>query len=161
MKMGPDEVPPVVFAVAKGSKVMLANRALVVIEEVEPAYLVRAVVGAITGADAAIVGHHVEPFLVMRGRIDGADILAWSGFTMLAEHGLDDDLGVVYPRLELLLAIPFECIEKLAVRLGAMGCGERMAGVIAVDAQPMHLAPAADLILADDEIGRASCRERV
>src|SRR5206468_6499690 len=52
------------------------RRQVVVFQEVEPADLVRAVVAAIPGADAAVIDHHVQALGVVQGRRDGTDDLA-------------------------------------------------------------------------------------
>ena len=41
--------------------------------------------------DAAVVGHHVEAFVAVRGGGDGADFFARRVFAVHAEHGLVDD----------------------------------------------------------------------
>src|SRR5262249_51826243 len=51
-------------------------RALVEVEIVEAAYLIRAVVRAIPRADAAVVGHRVDAFLVVHGGVDGTNTFA-------------------------------------------------------------------------------------
>src|ERR1043166_2943521 len=77
----------------------------------------------------------------MNRRVHRTNIFAWRGFAMLAEHRLRDDLHVVNPFLELLLVVSFKSIERLF--LG------RIARVITINAQPVHLASAANQILAD------------
>src|SRR4051812_32237450 len=64
----------------------------------------------------------------MHGRVDRAHALARSAFAMLAKHWLEHDLGIV----------------GRGLRVG------RRAAEITVDAKPVHLAAAADLLLADD-----------
>src|SRR6185436_14525559 len=88
--------------------------------EVEPPHLVGAVVAAVAGADAAVVGHLVEPLEAVRGGRHRADHLAGG---VLAVHAGD------------------RLVEHRARRLV-------VAGVVLVDAQPVHLAAAEDLVLA-------------
>src|SRR5664280_1838210 len=82
--------------------------------------LVRAVVRAVPGPDAAVVGHLVDAFLAVRRRGDGADDLAGSLLAVHAHDGL-----VVHGRV----------------------LGRTL--VVAVDADPVHLAAATHLVLAD------------
>jgi hypothetical protein len=92
--------------------------------EVEAAHFVRAVVGAVPRADTAVVDHVVQPFVAVRGRADRADHLAGGVFALHARHGLE---------------IGFRVVRRTAV--------------IGVHAQPVHLAPAQHLFLADDRDG--------
>src|SRR5947199_3393245 len=93
-------------------------------EEVEAAHLVRAVVRAVPRAYAAVVDLVVEALVAVDGGGDRADGLARR---VLALHA-GDRLVVRLQRLRLL----------------------GVAGVVAVHADPVHLAAAADLVLADD-----------
>ena len=68
--------------------------ALVVIEEIESTNLVRAIVRAIAGADAAIVGHRVEAFFVVHRRIHRAYGLTRRELAMHTEHWLQGNLGI-------------------------------------------------------------------
>src|SRR5262249_48950170 len=92
-----------------------------VLEEVEAPDLVGAVVRAVARAHAAVVDHVVEALGAVGGRRHGADQLAGGVLALHAGHRLEERLGV-----------------------------GRVAPVIAVDAQPVHLAAAEDLVLADD-----------
>ena len=67
------------------------GRVLREVEEVEPPHLVRAVVRAVAGADAAVVHHHVQALAVVHGRRHRADLLARRVLALLAGHGLEDD----------------------------------------------------------------------
>ena len=89
-------------------------------QEVEPAHLVRAVVRAVARADAAVVDHVVQAFVVVDGRGHRADHLARRVLALLAGHRLVIGVGVL-----------------------------EVAGVVAVDPQPVHLAAVEDLLLAD------------
>src|SRR3954471_22135919 len=93
----------------------------VVLEEVETAHLVRAVVAAIPRADAAVVGHLVQSLVAVDGGVDRADVLARRGLAVHAAERLGDHLGI--------LDRPRE---------------------VAVDADPLHLPTSHDLRLADD-----------
>src|SRR5262249_26858242 len=96
-----------------------AGRRLVgVVVEVESTDLVRAVVRAVLRADAAVVRHLVEPLGAMRRRPDRADDLAGGVLAVLAHDRLEVDVGV-------LRILPL---------------------VIAVDAEPVHLARGQDLV---------------
>src|SRR4029079_19045846 len=88
--------------------------------EVEAAHLVRAVVAAVAGADAAVVDHLVQALVAVDGGVDRADVLAGRRLAVDAPERLIDDLGVL----------------------------ERP-GVVPVDADPLHLAALADVLLAD------------
>ena len=90
-------------------------------KEVEPADLVRAIVGAVPGADAAVVDHGVDAFRRVHGRPHGTDLLARGVFTMLAGHRLEVGAGRGQVALE-----------------------------VGVDPEPLHVAPDLDLLLADD-----------
>src|SRR5262249_43058221 len=91
-----------------------------VMEVVEPPDLVGAGVGAVAGADAAVVDHVVQPLGAVYGRADGADELAGG---LLAVHAGD--------RLVVGLRVPLAPLE------------------IAVHADPVHRVAARDLVLAD------------
>src|SRR5215208_3463643 len=105
-----------------GERVLLTVR-LAVADPVEVADLVRAVVGAVAGADAAVVHLDVEPVRRVVGRVDGEDRLAGRGAAVLAEHRHD-------ARLEVR-------VETLVLVLGAL--------VVALQPDPRHLAPAGDV----------------
>ena len=96
-------------------------RVVVVLEEVETPHLVGAVVRAIAGADAAVVDHVVEALGAVHRGGDGADHLAGRLLALHAGHGLKMHRGLLRSAVE-----------------------------IAVDTNPVHLAPARDLVLADD-----------
>jgi hypothetical protein len=97
------------------------GRELGVLQVVEAAHLVGAVVGAVAGADAAVVDHHVQALAVVDRRGDRADRLARRLLAVLAGHRHVEEVGVVEP-----------------------------AAVVGVDADPVHLAPDQHLVLADD-----------
>src|SRR5581483_678995 len=92
-----------------------------VVEEVEAANLVRAVVRAVARADAAVVGHVVQTFAAVRRGANRADRLARRVLALHARHGLVVDLGI-----------------------------RDVAAVVAIDADPVHLALAPHFVLADD-----------
>src|SRR5690606_8346550 len=92
-----------------------------VIEEVEPPNLVRAIVGAIPRADAAVVHHVVQAFVGMRRGGHGTNLFARRVFALLAGHDLEDQLGIVH-----------------------------IAREIAIEADPVHFAAAHHLFLADN-----------
>src|SRR6202041_190302 len=99
-----------------------ARRLVIRVEiEVEPADLVRTVVGAIPRADAAVVGHVVQALGVVRGGADRADIFARCVFALHAGQRLVIHLGIVQ--------VPAE---------------------IGVNANPVHGATARHLIFAHD-----------
>lgn len=81
---------------AEGTFVEVADFAFIPIEEVESADFVWAVICAISGTDAAIVGHDIEAFFVVDGGVDGADGFAWGHLAVLAEHGHKRGLGVFW-----------------------------------------------------------------
>src|SRR4029079_3037336 len=91
-----------------------------VVEEVEPPHLVRAVVAAVAGADAAVVDHLVDALVAVDGGVHRADVLARRGLAVLAGQRLDHQLGI----------------------------GELALGVSS-DAYPLHLATLAHVLLAD------------
>src|ERR1700733_4578223 len=88
-------------------------------QEIEPQHLVGAVVGAIAGAHAAVVDHGVEAFRRVYRSAHRANLLARSILAMLAGHRLE-----VGARR-----------RQIALEIG-------------VDAQPLHVAPDAHLLLA-------------
>ncbi len=90
-------------------------------QEVEPPHLVRAVVRAVARAHAAVVDHVVQPLLVVDRRRDGTHHFARCVLALHAGDGLVVHRGVV-----------------------------EVALVVAVDADPVHLAPRGDLLLAHD-----------
>ena len=92
-----------------------------VVEEVEAPDLVGAVVRAVAGADAPVVDHHVQALAVVHGGRDRAHLLARRVLALHAGHRLEHR-----PRLR------------------------RLAGEVAVDPEPGHLAAAAHLVAADD-----------
>src|SRR5262245_36386786 len=90
------------------------------LKEIETPHLVGTVIRAVARADATVVNHVVEPLAAVDRRHDWADQLARRVLAVHAGHRLKIRVWVVYaPR------------------------------VIAVDAQPMHLAAAGHLLLAD------------
>ncbi len=101
--------------------------ALVIIEEIEAAHLVRAVVRAIARADAAVVGHRVEAVLGMHGGVDRANRFAGSQLALEAGDGLRHQCGIVRVEIVVLLG-----------------------GEVAIHTDPMHFAALGDLFLADD-----------
>jgi hypothetical protein len=90
-------------------------------EEIEATHLVRTVVRTIPRADAAVVDHVVQAFVVVDGRIDRTHDLARRSFTMHAGNRLVNDVRIV--------EIAFE---------------------VAIDANPLHLAAFDDFFFADD-----------
>ncbi len=88
-------------------------------------HLVGAVARAGAGSDAAVIDHEVQALVVMQRRLDRAAHFAGRLLAMHAGNGLEMRVGVVEP-----------------------GAGLQ-ARVIAVDAQPMHLAADRHLLLAD------------
>ncbi len=118
-------VVQVVVVVEKGPRLPLAilntKRPAVVVVVVEPTHLVRAVVRAVTGANAAVVGHEVQPLLIMHRGVHRADTLARRILAVLAGNTLIAHLRVVL--------IPRE---------------------IAVDPNPRHLPANGNLMLADN-----------
>src|ERR1019366_4306249 len=89
-------------------------------QEVEAPYLIRTVVGAVPSANAAVVDHGVEPLGRMHRGAHWANLLAGSVLAMLAIH-------------------------RLKVR--ARRC--QVAFKVRIDAQPLHVASDAHLLLAD------------
>ncbi len=92
-----------------------------VVEIVETPHLVRAVVGTVPRTDAAVVDHVVQAFLAVDRRGDRADLFARRILAVMTRHRLMHRLGIV-----------------------------QLAAEVPVDAQPMHLASPADLLLAHD-----------
>src|SRR5262249_53184376 len=74
-----------------------------VVEEVEAPRVVRAVVAAIAGADAAVVDHLVQALVAVDGGVDRADVLARRRLAMHAGERLDDQLGI--GELPLVVAV--------------------------------------------------------
>src|SRR5205085_11490552 len=103
----------------------------VVIEEIEAPDLEGTVVRAIPGADAAVVGHDVQPVFAVNGRVYRANRFARRVFAVLAHHRFVHDLGV----LRILALV---LVEGLLAR------------VIAVEPQPMHGPAVAHLEFAHD-----------
>src|SRR5205814_1822934 len=89
-------------------------------EEIEAADLVRAVIRAVARADTAVVDHVVQPFDAVDCRADRAHHFARRVLALHARH-------------------------RLEIGFGTTG----RAAVIRVDPDPVHLAPAQHLILAD------------
>src|SRR5262249_49399281 len=89
-------------------------------EEVEAAHLVGAVVRAETRAHAPVVDLDVQAFAVVNRRADGTHGLARRVLAVHARHGLEEHARCLHRSL-----------------------------VVSIDANPVHLAPARDLFLAD------------
>src|SRR6185312_7959173 len=89
-------------------------------QEIEPPDFIRAVVGAVTGAHAAVVDHHVEAFGRVNRGSDRADLLAGGVLALVTGHGLE-----VRARR-----------RKITI-------------VVSVDANPLHDAAPGGLVLAD------------
>ena len=129
----------VLLAQRAAGKVVFDERvALVVIEEVKAACLVGAVVGAVTGADAAVVGHGVKAILGVHGGVDRTNGFTGGGFTLHTGHRLGHHRWVVLH--------PLGCLLFLAVRVVVF----LLARVVAVHANPVHFTTHGDLLLADD-----------
>src|ERR1700682_3868189 len=113
----------------------LELRSLPILEahEIEAAHFVRAIVGAIARADAAVVDHVVQAFGAVHRGADGADLLARRIFALHAGNGLEEGFG----------------IGERVIFIGARTVGGGAGVVIAVDADPVHLAAAENLVLAD------------
>ena len=106
------------------AQVQAVELALVPVEEIEAADLVRAVVRAVAGADAPVVGHDVQALVVVHGGVDRADHLAGRQFALHAGDRLERDLGI---------------LGNLAVALAAEGRGVDLAvGIVAVEPDPVH-----------------------
>src|SRR5205814_3819111 len=75
----------------------LADWSLVVIEIIKATHFERAVVRAISSADAAVVSHDVEAVLAVDGSVDRADGFARRVLAMLAWHWLMHDFRVFRP----------------------------------------------------------------
>ena len=101
-----------------------------ILEKIKPAHFVRAIVGAIAGADAAVVNHVVQPLVAVAGGPHGANQFAGRVLAMHARDGLMVGLRII-----------------------------RASFIIAVDAQPMHLPAAGHFGLADDRniVFRLAC----
>jgi hypothetical protein len=65
------------------------------IEEVEPPDLVRAVVGAVPCADATVVHHDVQAFVVVGGGGHRTDLLTRRIFTMVAGYRLEPHFRII------------------------------------------------------------------
>src|SRR5215213_10920891 len=92
-------------------------------EEIEAAYLVRAVVRTIFRPDAAVVNHVVQAFGTVHGRVDRTNRLARRVLAVHARHRHEVD----------------------AFRMTWIKTSE-----VGIDANPVHLATAYDFVFADD-----------
>src|ERR1051325_5064914 len=95
---------------------------ILVEQEVEAPHLVRTVVRAVARPNATVVDHHVQAFRIVHGRVDGTDRLA--GRVLAVHTGDGHEL-----RGLRVVVVAFE---------------------VGVNANPVHLAAALDLLLADD-----------
>ena len=105
----------------KRTPIKFVDRALVVVEIVKAANFPWAVIRAIAGADATIVGHEIEPILTVDGRIHGTNGFARSVFAMLAHHGLRKHFRIL-----------------------------RITGEVAVESDPSHITIFANLVFSND-----------
>src|ERR1700710_1734271 len=103
-----------------------------IVEEIEPPHFVGTIARAGPGPDAAVIDHLVDALRTMRGGTPRASHFARRFFTVHAGHRL----------------------EEAAWRRG-------IAGVIARDPQPVHLAADFDLGLANDRyvVFRRACSD--
>ena len=92
-----------------------------VLQVVEAAHLVRAVVRAVAGADAAVINLLVDTFGRVHRSVERADRSARRFFAVLAHHRLEIDLGV---------------LERTAI--------------VGIDADPVHFAAHQDLVFTND-----------
>src|SRR5581483_8317192 len=113
---------------------------LVPVGKVEAAHLVGAVVRAVPRADAAVIGHRVEALLAVNRRGDRADVFAGRLLAVDTGDRLVDCLNAVL--------VEFRTGQEI-FRAGAE-LSYRDAGEVAIQPNPVHLAPAPDLLLADD-----------
>src|SRR5690606_18700558 len=113
-----------------------------VVEPVESTHLVGAVVGAVAGADATVVGHLVQALVAVRGGGHRAHRFARRVVAVLAHHRHEHHPGVLaghlHPEVHGDLAQPF-LLRSLIGHVGAE---------VAVQAQPVHLTASAHLVLA-------------
>src|SRR5262249_38389399 len=106
------------------------------------------VVRAVPRADAPVIRHYVQTFLIVGGGIDRTDVFARSRLAMLAKHRLRDYLRIINPILELLFRFRIKSFEETLPCFRGGFCDTP--GVVTVDPEPVHLATAVDLHLADD-----------
>ena len=111
------------------------GRVLGEVEVVEAPHLVGTVVRAVAGADATVVDHRVQPFAVVHGGRDRADLLAGCVLALHAGH-----------RLEARLRLGGEVLDEVPEHAGGLS----LVGEVAVDAEPVHLPALHHLLLADD-----------
>ena len=84
-----------------------------VVEEIKPADLVGAVVGAVARADAAIVDHVVQSLAAVHGGSDRADDLARRILAVHARHRLvEDSAGTLGARPRSTWSIRIHCISR-------------------------------------------------
>ena len=83
---------------------LFADRPLVVIEEIETPNLERAIVRAITRADAAVVGHDVQAVFAVDGSVDRANRFARRVLAVLTHHRFMHHLGI-FRKLALVLVV--------------------------------------------------------
>jgi len=95
---------------------------------------------AIPRSDAAIINHQIQALLIVDRGIDGTNIFARGRFAVLAHHRLSNHLRIINQDWNCSFPIGIERLEEILFL--------RAGGVIAIDAQPVHFAPALDLILA-------------
>lgn len=115
---------------AKWTFVEVPDFAPVPIEKVKAANFIRTIVCAIASAYATIVGHYIKALLIVHSGVDGAYLLAWCHFAVLAHHRHYTGLWI-------------------AGNLCALGLYVSAAKV-AVQAYPVHFATTHHLILAHD-----------
>jgi len=100
-----------------------------VIEEVKATYFVWTVVTAISSTDTAVVDHVVKSFMTVNRRSDRTNRFARSILTVMTGHRLmNDHLVIVLSRLFVVQVVT----------------------VVTVDANPVHLATAANIITSDN-----------
>src|SRR2546426_6037383 len=95
-----------------GIELLVEGRRPRVVEPVEAADAIRAVVAAVPRAHAAVVDLRVETFLRVVGGVDGTDGLARRHRAMLAEHGQEH---VALPALPLLPSLEADSLPCSAV----------------------------------------------
>src|SRR5690606_31458994 len=111
-----------------------------IVEPVEPAHFVRAVVGTISRSDTTVVGHLVDSLVAVCGSYNRTNRFAWSVITVLTKHRHVHHFRIVFRNFHLTVHV--NGTDSFSFSFFLVHTGAE----VAVDAQPEHIPGASYLV---------------